>query len=1059
MNRFILMLTGISSASSLLLADSAIKGTALLLLVCLAALMMRRDSAARRHLVWLLAILALVAVPILSTVLPQWRVLPQWADISPRATAAIVIPPSINIPADSPIESPRQVMPTVTPPPAAAMPPVPAAEVSVSQPATLVPQKPAAPIASKWRLSSLLPLFWAIGFCILILRLIAARWLLWNSQRRTPTANATADAHILAALSAARLQLGLRQSVALLLYPDKTIPVVFGIFRPQLLLPQSARDWKSDQLKSVLLHELAHVKRGDILVQLLAQLACALHWFNPLAWFAAWRLAVERERACDDLVLSSGVRPSAYAGHLLDAVTTLSSNRWTHACGLAMARKSSIEGRLLAVLSKNQNRRRVSLALAAGALVVAMVVAVPVAMLRAADAKPSATSSTAAPTDKPEAPEKPKPAIDETLKWCQPVNGLRAAMALRPFSDQPKAGDAPELYIAVQNVADAPIRLNDSMAEKQPRMLYLKIDHRIVAGIGAKDPRLGDRVLQPREITFITMYAPGHMPDKKTIGQMMAEDLLKDTHQSMLAHLLIEKAPEGAWTGELITPEVTGAVAAGQPQPKSKEAQALMAIWQHHARLNGMFPGGLIERLGAKMKEFIHNNTGDVGGDSYARKMSPLLERIDSSRDWKPAEVAALMDDIAAITPIPLETTAEEIAQHIFQNGQPLPPKFVKAPWGQTQPSGLRLAWMFEPRAPEYPLGKPLAARILVHNAGKNTVVFRTRNWQQVEHTATNAQGKSINVMSVEWTTLGILTSFRLEPGEYVELHGPGISVGARNKQDPDDWQTIRVGSWIEAKAGDEVTVNSAPVALKDDWNEQPPKAGQPTWWLDFIKAELNQDLPIPADDQERQRIVYRAGMELFGTPLDAQTLASFVSDHQPGAVERLAQRLANRAGVQAFSGNLTSAPTTFRVLPADPEAAKKPRTTTNPGHYTLGDHATFIVSRHLQGDRIVNEARIDISPADPTLPKPSNRIKLPDGYGTWAAAWVRGTTVLWIIRQKEVVAYDFSKPTDLKEAKIDDPANPEKIPAPIFEALRAALQPPAAAEPKASPAASGAQK
>ena len=57
--------------------------------------------------------------------------------------------------------------------------------------------------------------------------------------------------------------------------------------------------------------------------QLLAQIACALHWFNPLVWFAAWRLGLERERACDDLVLASGVRPSAYAGHLLEIVTGL----------------------------------------------------------------------------------------------------------------------------------------------------------------------------------------------------------------------------------------------------------------------------------------------------------------------------------------------------------------------------------------------------------------------------------------------------------------------------------------------------------------------------------------------------------------------------------------------------------------------------------------------------------------------------------------------------------------------------------------------------------------
>ena len=110
----------------------------------------------------------------------------------------------------------------------------------------------------------------------------------------------------------------------------------------------------------IAVHELAHIKRRDATAQLLTQVACALHWFNPLVWFAAWRLDVERERACDDLVLASGVRASAYAEHLLNVATKLSSSRWTQACGLAMARSSSLHGRLAAVLSEKRNRRSVS---------------------------------------------------------------------------------------------------------------------------------------------------------------------------------------------------------------------------------------------------------------------------------------------------------------------------------------------------------------------------------------------------------------------------------------------------------------------------------------------------------------------------------------------------------------------------------------------------------------------------------------------------------------------------------------------------------------------------
>ena len=145
--------------------------------------------------------------------------------------------------------------------------------------------------------------------------------------------------------------------------------------------------WDAAQLRSVLMHELAHIRRRDTAVQCLTQIACALHWFNPLVWLAAWRLHVERERACDDLVLASGVRPSEYAGHLLHVATKLSPARWTAACGLAMARKSSLEGRLLAVLSERLNRGGLTRALTAAAILLSVAIAIPVAMLRGAGRK------------------------------------------------------------------------------------------------------------------------------------------------------------------------------------------------------------------------------------------------------------------------------------------------------------------------------------------------------------------------------------------------------------------------------------------------------------------------------------------------------------------------------------------------------------------------------------------------------------------------------------------------------------------------------------------------
>ena len=73
----------------------------------------------------------------------------------------------------------------------------------------------------------------------------------------------------------------------------------------------------------VLRHELAHVRRHDWIVQLLAEAARAVCWFNPLMWLACARLRREGEQACDDIVLAGGVEAPAYATHLLDLAPAL----------------------------------------------------------------------------------------------------------------------------------------------------------------------------------------------------------------------------------------------------------------------------------------------------------------------------------------------------------------------------------------------------------------------------------------------------------------------------------------------------------------------------------------------------------------------------------------------------------------------------------------------------------------------------------------------------------------------------------------------------------------
>ena len=161
------------------------------------------------------------------------------------------------------------------------------------------------------------------------------------------------------------------------------MPMTFGVLRPTVLLPEEARAWSGERRRVVLLHELAHVLRGDAATHLLARTALALHWWNPLAW-TMWRgFLKERERATDDLVLGAGTTASNYAGHLLEIARTMQARTASAAAGVAMARRSQLEGRLLAILDGHTARGPQGRAATVAAVVVAIAIMAPLAAVRA----------------------------------------------------------------------------------------------------------------------------------------------------------------------------------------------------------------------------------------------------------------------------------------------------------------------------------------------------------------------------------------------------------------------------------------------------------------------------------------------------------------------------------------------------------------------------------------------------------------------------------------------------------------------------------------------------
>ena len=161
--------------------------------------------------------------------------------------------------------------------------------------------------------------------------------------------------------------LGLSRPVRLLASGRVPVAMTAGVRRPVLLLHEGARKWSPERRRVVLLHELAHVRRRDWITLLVAEMAAAVYWFHPLVWLARREARRSCERACDDLVLDAGTKPSVYAAHLLGIVRSLKPARAAALPVMAMARPSQFEGRMRAILDPGLHRRGPSRAATRGA--------------------------------------------------------------------------------------------------------------------------------------------------------------------------------------------------------------------------------------------------------------------------------------------------------------------------------------------------------------------------------------------------------------------------------------------------------------------------------------------------------------------------------------------------------------------------------------------------------------------------------------------------------------------------------------------------------------------
>jgi len=318
-----------------------IKSSIILSIAFCVARILRRQSAAVRHMVWSAGLLAALTVPFLTLLLPSWHLA---RNIQNQAE---IVLDTLN----------AGVKPAAT---------------SVLTTDQRPEGRPAAShvLLTIWLAGSAIAGIFLIG-CGLRFAWIVIRGKPVTSERWLATAADVSHA------------LRLHRPVRLLQQSELSVLGTWGILRGRILIPRDAESWCDERVRVVLSHEIAHIKRFDWLVQVVAEIARAIYWFNPLFWLACRQLRQESEHACDDAVLNLGIDGQTYASHLLELARSLKNSDRAWSPVLAMAQPPHLERRFVAMLNPSLNRCAASKGNVVVVILFALSLTLPVAAMHA----------------------------------------------------------------------------------------------------------------------------------------------------------------------------------------------------------------------------------------------------------------------------------------------------------------------------------------------------------------------------------------------------------------------------------------------------------------------------------------------------------------------------------------------------------------------------------------------------------------------------------------------------------------------------------------------------
>ena len=324
-------LNWVNDAVFVSLVNTTLQVTLLIPLIALVIWMFRIKSATIRHSLWLFALFAMLALPLLTPLIPQIDFTrfhrQRGADYGQDNTMRLGIGAGAG-------ESPGG---------SDSVPSTSAAEGALDEKMDVSFINPVSVAYFAWCAAAL------SMFCITTGVYVKLRKLRLDSSGLEGQA-------ALETLSRLRDKLGIRRTVALKTSPEVGAPISLGIFSPIIILPCGMIDGgSSDELEMILAHELAHIRRCDYLIRLLQNVLKVVFFFHPLFHLVKRNLAKEREHICDDWVIDVTTQRSEYAKCLLGLLEKAACGSVSIPVTLAMAeRKQDIPRRIDMIVDKTR---------------------------------------------------------------------------------------------------------------------------------------------------------------------------------------------------------------------------------------------------------------------------------------------------------------------------------------------------------------------------------------------------------------------------------------------------------------------------------------------------------------------------------------------------------------------------------------------------------------------------------------------------------------------------------------------------------------------------------